>query len=177
VEILGLATANSANTSRFPLRSGHGCFNLWGLWDRHSVSGTKSMNSYLGTKMAGWQILALFCHRPNWKLPKLPWCHLKDCWITHTNYLWLPRYTCILVMSLSCVRTPLLISVKCSHIGVSYTRLDSAHTSALLSAQQTTHKRSTLVSATKLNTNITHTCVQHRGRQYEPKTKTCNATI
>jgi hypothetical protein len=42
--------------------------------------------------------------------------------------------------------------------GVSYTQLDSAHTSALLSAQQTTHKRSTLVSATKLNINITHLC-------------------
>jgi hypothetical protein len=35
-------------------------------------------------------------------------------------------------------------------LGVSHTQLDSAHTSALLTAQHTTHRRFTLVSAFEL---------------------------
>jgi hypothetical protein len=45
--------------------------------------------------------------------------------------------------------------------GVSLTRRNSAHTSTLLSAQRITLKRSTLVSRTKLTTDITQTCVLH----------------
>ncbi len=59
-------------------------------------------------------------------------------------------------------------------LGVSHTHLDSAHTSALLTAQHITHRRSTLVSAFELKhkhqTDLCATSI------VDNKTKTMHAT-